>query len=115
MDNPVEFYKEHAVISGTGNIEIIVSDKQIPYNAMSELLEDVKIKIVGSTIFLEGSQVKKNIFFQRVTDPKILETIEEIYIWHTSIRKTPYAQGWIKYKERVPYQLISSTFTLISI
>ena len=115
MDNPIEFFRKHAVISGTGNVEITVSDKHIPYNAMCELLENVKIKIVGSTIFLEGSQIERNIFFKRVTDPKILETIEETYIWHTSIRKTPYAQGWIKYKERTPYQLISSTFTLISI
>ena len=115
MDNPIEFFRKHAVISGTGNVEITVSDKHIPYNAMCELLENVKIKIVGSTIFLEGSQIERSIFFKRVTDPKILETIEETYIWHTSIRKTPYAQGWIKYKERIPYQLISSTFTLISI
>ena len=63
----------------------------------------------------EGSQIERNLFFKRVTDPKILETIEERYIQYTSILKTPYAKGWIKYKERTPYQLISSTFTLISI
>ena len=115
MDNPIEFFRKHAVISGTGNVEITVSDKHIPYNAVCELLENVKIKIVGSTIFLEGSQIERNIFFKRVTDPKILETIEERCIQYTSILKTPYAEGWIKYKERTPYQLISSTFTLISI
>ena len=115
MDNPIEFFRKHAVISGTGNVEITVSDKHIPYNAMCELLENVKIKIVGSTIFLEGSQIERNIFFKRVTDPKILETIEERYIQYTNIRKTPYAEGWINTRKRTPYQLISSTFTLISI
>lgn len=43
MDNPVEFYKEHAVISGTGNIEIIVSDKQIPYQLISSTFTLISI------------------------------------------------------------------------
>ena len=29
MDNPIEFFRKHAVISGTGNVEITVSDKHI--------------------------------------------------------------------------------------
>ena len=119
MDNPIEFFRKYAVISGTGSVKITVSDKHIPYNDMCELLENVKIKIVGSTIFLEGSQIERNLsfedLFECITDPKILEIIEERYIQYTSILETPYAEGWIEYKERIPYQLISSTFTLISI